>query len=186
MQMSEFQPTMLLLLGALGWLLLFTLSSCVPNSTPATLPPTPTLLATITHQSPSTDKPVSSPKADVTAVIVSGNEGKYQFSVQIQSPDTGCDQYADWWEVVSLDGDLIYRRVLLHSHTDEQPFTRSGGPVAILADQNVWVRAHMAPGGYGGQAFRGSVSEGFSPASMDMDFARNLETLPPLPENCAF
>lgn len=44
---------------------------------------------------------------------------------------------------MSTDGKLLYRRVLLHSHVDEQPFTRSGGPVPIQTDSVVWVRAHM-------------------------------------------
>lgn len=124
--------------------------------------------------------------ADVISVQVSGNEGAYQFSVQVRSPDTGCEQYADWWEVVTEQGELVYRRVLLHSHVGEQPFTRSGGPVDILADSVVWVRAHMNPGGYGGQALRGSVRDGFEPAQTDSDFAADLAQQPPLPDDCAF
>jgi len=124
--------------------------------------------------------------ADVISVQVTGNAGAYQFSVGISSPDTGCDQYADWWEVVSEQGELIYRRILLHSHVDEQPFVRSGGSVEIAADTTVWVRAHMNEGGYGGDAFRGSVQDGFTQAEMDPEFARELESAPPLPEDCAF
>jgi hypothetical protein len=48
--------------------------------------------------------------ADVTAVRVSGAPGAYTFSVTLSSPDTGCDQYADWWEVITPDGELVYRR----------------------------------------------------------------------------
>ena len=65
--------------------------------------------------------------ADVTAVSATGEAGAYTFDATVRSPDTGCNSYADWWEVVSPNGELLYRRVLLHSHVDEQPFTRSGG-----------------------------------------------------------
>ena len=65
--------------------------------------------------------------AAVEDVSVSGDPGRYQFAVTIRSDETGCDQYADWWEVVSESGDLLYRRILAHSHVDEQPFARSGG-----------------------------------------------------------
>lgn len=124
--------------------------------------------------------------ADVTEVKTSGTAGAYQFSVTVRSPDRGCDQFADWWEVVSEDGRLLYRRVLLHSHVDEQPFTRAGGPVPISSDQTVWVRAHMHPSGYGGVALRGSVQTGFSPALMASGFATELAKQPPLPNGCAF
>ena len=124
--------------------------------------------------------------ADVTAVQASGAPGAYQFNVTVKSPDTGCQQYADWWEVVSADGKLLYRRVLLHSHVDEQPFTRSGGPVPIQADTVVWVRTHMNTGGYGGVTFKGSVKTGFKPALPDAGFAAGLAKQAPLPDGCDF
>ena len=75
-------------------------------------------------------------------------------------------------------------RILLHSHVTEQPFTRSGSTVAIEAEQTVWVRAHMHPDGYGGQALHGSVSAGFEPRSPVSGFAADLATQPPLPDDC--
>ena len=134
----------------------------------------------------STVENVSDLVADVISVQVSGSDGAYQFSVQVSSPDTGCDQYADWWEVLTEDGELVYRRVLLHSHVGEQPFTRSGGPAAIQAGTVVWVRAHMNTGGYGGQALKGSVQTGFEPAELSTDYAADLAEQLPLPEDCAF
>ena len=125
-------------------------------------------------------------QADVQAVKASGAPGAYQFSVTIKSPDTGCQQYADWWEVVSEDGRLLYRRVLLHSHVDEQPFTRSGGPVPVQPDTIVWVRAHMNHSGYGGAALKGSVRGGFSVAMPPPGFAAGLASQAPLPEGCDF
>jgi len=124
--------------------------------------------------------------ADVTAVSVAGNAGDYQLSVTVSSPDTGCGQYADWWEVLDEAGDLLYRRVLLHSHVSEQPFKRSGGPVAVAVDQVVCVRAHMHPQGYGGVAFKGSVQDDFAAVALGADFAAALATRDPLPEDCDF
>ena len=124
--------------------------------------------------------------ANVPSVQVTGNSGAYQFAVEIASPDTGCDQYADWWEVVSQDGQLLYRRILLHSHVDEQPFTRSGGPVEVAADELVYVRAHMNTVGYGGIVLKGTVQAGFEPVEVEAGFGSSLERVQPLPEDCAF
>ncbi len=124
--------------------------------------------------------------ADVISVQASGAAGAYQFDVGIQSPDRGCRQYADWWEVVSDDGKLLYRRVLLHSHVNEQPFVRSGGPVPIKPDTVVWVRAHMNKAGYGGVVLKGSVQSGFARAQPAPEFAAGLVRQPPLPDDCAF
>ena len=124
--------------------------------------------------------------ADVTAVSTSGAPGAYQFDVTIKSPDTGCAQYADWWEVVGATGKLLYRRVLFHSHADEQPFTRDGGPVPIQRETVVWVRAHMSTGGYGGAVLKGSVKQGFARAAASAEFAPALERQAPLPAGCAF
>ena len=33
--------------------------------------------------------------ADVLSVEAAGQTGSYQFNVQVSSPDSGCDQYAD-------------------------------------------------------------------------------------------
>ena len=125
-------------------------------------------------------------QAIVESVTAQGNEGSYTFSVRLSSPDTGCDQYADWWEVVSDSGALLYRRILAHSHVDEQPFTRSGSPVPISADQMVWVRVHMNNTGYSDFGARGSVNEGFERSILDPEFASTLDQEEPLPTGCAF
>ena len=124
--------------------------------------------------------------AQVTKVSVTGNADAYTFDVTVESPDTGCDQYADWWEVIDLEGNLIYRRVLAHSHVTEQPFTRSGSNIKLGADTQVYVRAHMNTSGYGTKAQKGSVENGFLAAELDDEFAKDLENMPPLPIGCAF
>ena len=124
--------------------------------------------------------------AKIVSVELSGNENSYSFKVGISSPDTGCDQYANWWEVISEDGELIYRRILGHSHVNEQPFVRSGGKVNILNNQIVIVRAHMNTSGYGTKTFKGSVNNGFTAFDTDQNFAKNLANVKPLPTGCAF
>ena len=125
-------------------------------------------------------------QAVVTNVTFSGQENNYTFQVTIESPDLGCNQYADWWEVFTPDSTLIYRRILAHSHVNEQPFTRSGGTVKISASQQIYVRAHMNNLGYGSLVFSGTVVEGLSPDTIAVNFAQGLRNVEPLPTNCAF
>lgn len=173
----------------------------IPTATPeSTATPTPAPTATVTvapteevvepvveeDQAEAASEIDTAELANVIGVQASGSAGSYTFSVEISSPDEGCQKYADWWEVLTEDGQLLYRRVLLHSHAGEQPFVRSGGPVDIAAEQVVWVRAHMNPGGYGGAAFKGSPQSGFEQADLSPDFAADAGSQPPLPDGCAF
>ncbi|MEM0992797.1 MAG: hypothetical protein AAGI49_07150, partial [Bacteroidota bacterium] len=125
-------------------------------------------------------------QAKVLSLTVSGSENNYRFNVEVESPDTGCDQYADWWEVFSESGELVYRRILTHSHVNEQPFKRSGGTINITDDQVVFVRAHMNNLGYGMDVMKGSVNEGFLRTRLDTSFAADLANQEPLPRDCAF
>lgn len=133
-----------------------------------------------------TSQPQPIVAAKVISVTTSGTENAYTFGVGISSPDTGCEQYANWWEIVSIEGELLYRRILGHSHVNEQPFTRSGGPVTISKNQEIIVRMHMNTTGYSELAFQGSVENGFESTTLMIDFANDLETVAPLPNGCAF
>lgn len=124
--------------------------------------------------------------ASVNSVTITGQSNQYHVSVSISSPDTGCEQYADWWEVLSEDGDLLYRRILLHSHVNEQPFTRSGGPVDIREDTVVYIRAHMNQAGFGGNIMKGSVKSGFILIENPPSFPDAIESEAPLPTGCNF
>ena len=117
---------------------------------------------------------------------MSGPDGAFLFEVTVASPDTGCDSFVDWWEVVTPAGELLYRCVLLHSHVSEQPFTRDGGPVATEPADEVIVRAHMNTTGYATGAMRGSFRAGFRPVQLEPGFAGSAEALEPLPDGCAF
>ncbi|MBU2972778.1 hypothetical protein [Zobellia sp. B3R18] len=124
--------------------------------------------------------------AGVIEIEVSGEENAYTFNTTVISPDTGCDQYADWWEVIDLKGNLIYRRILTHSHVDEQPFSRSGASIPLAEDTQVYVRVHMNSLGYASEVQKGSVENGFMKAELDSEFAKELEKVEPLPTGCAF
>ena len=124
--------------------------------------------------------------AEVIQVTVTGEDNQYSFAVTISSPDLGCNQYANWWEVLDLEGNLLYRRILAHSHVTEQPFTRAGGPVAISKNSEVYIRAHMNTTSYGNQAFKGSVAVGFISENLDVEYAKELEEVAPLPASCDF
>jgi len=132
------------------------------------------------------NRAVDAVRSDVISVEVTGSPNGYQFSVGISSPDKGCEQYADWWEILTEKGELVYRRILDHSHVDEQPFVRSGGAVEIEADTVVIIRAHMNSGGYGGKGFKGTVQSGFEAVDLMPDFGADVERKPPQPAQCAF
>lgn len=91
--------------------------------------------------------------ADVVDAKLSKNaDGTYQFHVTVQHADEGWDHYADAWEVLGPQGELLAKRVLAHPHVQEQPFTRSLTSVSIPNDiLQVELRAHDSVHGYSGQ-----------------------------------
>jgi hypothetical protein len=136
---------------------------------------TPTLLETQTHPTqterahetethPTQTEPVmeieSKANADVIFVrAVESADGTWTFHVTVSHPDTGWDDYADGWDVLTLDGEVIkpdpdspFTRLLTHPHESEQPFTRSQSRIAIPSGLNqVQVRAHDLVDGFGGR-----------------------------------
>lgn len=135
--------------------------------------------------------------AHVRAVATSGSAENYTFNVSVESADIDCSQFANWWEVLSENGELLYRRIIDHSHTDENgtsdagapgnTYTRSGGPVDIAENELVYVRAHMNTGGYNGDILVGSVESGFKVAThLASDFAAAVEFQEPQTDRCDF
>ncbi len=69
----------------------------------------------------------------------------------VQHDDEGWKHYADRWEILDMQGNLLDTRVLMHPHTEE-PFTRSLPRVKIPAEtKKIRVRAHDNIHGYGGR-----------------------------------
>ncbi len=78
-----------------------------------------------------------------------------RFMVTVAHADEGWEHYANKWEILSPDGEVLGTRELLHPHTDEQPFTRTLTRVQIPAGvSEVIIRAHDSVHGYGGQELR--------------------------------
>ena len=136
----------------------------------------------------------TNPKLIYGAVVLElkvkeSSEG-YTFDVSILSPDWDCNYYADWWEVLSEDGDLLYREVFQENHIDEQPFKSTGKPIKIEADRVVIVRAHMHTNddddtGYEAmQALKGSVDNGFEFIRLSKNFAKSVAKEDPQPPKC--
>jgi hypothetical protein len=104
--------------------------------------------------------PADRGNADVVYVrAVQTNGATWTFHVSVQHPDTGWEDYADGWDVVTPDGDVLktdpddpFTRLLLHPHENEQPFTRSQSGVEVPDGvTQVRVRAHDLVDGYGGR-----------------------------------
>jgi len=57
--------------------------------------------------------------------------GTYSFSVTLAHADKSWDHYANLWQVETIQGEMLARRVLHHPHVNEQPFTRSLSGVKI-------------------------------------------------------
>jgi hypothetical protein len=126
--------------------------------------PLPTPIPTPTSEVSPLPTPVPEASADGNADVlhvraVQDDDGTWTFHVTVEHPDTGWEDYADGWDVLTPgdqvirpDPDSPFTRLLLHPHVDEQPFTRSQGGIVIPPDlTQVRVRAHDMVDGYGGR-----------------------------------
>lgn len=77
----------------------------------------------------------------------------------VQHDDEGWKHYADRWEILDMDGNLLDTRVLMHPHTKE-PFTRSLPQAKIPSGiKKIRVRAHDSIHGYGGKEIVSEIPE---------------------------
>lgn len=74
----------------------------------------------------------------------------WMFSVTVKHDDKGPNHWVDWWRVRTPEGRELGRRVLLHSHADEQPFTRDERIRIPPNLRSVVVEAHDKVHGLGG------------------------------------
>lgn len=128
---------------------------------PSVLPPlTPERTATNASQPAGGLAAEGAGNADVIYVKAQQEaDGTWTFAVTVQHPDTGWEDYADGWDVVTPDGRVLkpdpqslFTRTLLHPHENEQPFTRSQAGIVIPDGVNqLVVRAHDLIDGFGGQ-----------------------------------
>jgi hypothetical protein len=137
------------------WVGLLFPAACQPTA------PSPTEPTHTPTDTPSPTLPVSGTgNADVLHVkAVQAADGTWTFHVTVRHPDTGWDDYADGWDVLTPDGTVLkpdpdspFTRLLLHPHENEQPFTRSQSGIIIPSGvTQVRVRAHDLVDGYGGR-----------------------------------
>ena len=79
----------------------------------------------------------------VDAKAFKSRDNTYRFDVTLRHGDQGWKHYADNWEVLTVNGAVLGKRVLLHPHVNEQPFTRSLGGVRIPQGiKEVIIRGH--------------------------------------------
>jgi hypothetical protein len=138
-----------------------TTSALPPTEATSALPPTETPSAAPPSEVPSPIPPTQGEgNADVLHVrAMQAQGGTWTFHVTVQHADTGWEDYADGWDVLTPNGTVLkpdpkspFTRLLLHPHENEQPFTRSQSGIAIPTGvTQVHVRAHDLVDGYGGR-----------------------------------
>ena len=91
-------------------------------------------------------------EADVVdATIARASDGTFRFDATLAHADTGWEHYANAFEIVDAEGNILAVRTLVHPHVDEQPFTRSiSGVVLEPGLKEVTVRGHDSVHGLGG------------------------------------
>lgn len=160
-----------LLAGTIVVAVLLVASACqstatsTPTATPTLSPsskPPPAITPAIEHQA----------NADVLFVrAVQATDGTWTLHVTVEHPDTGWEDYADGWDVLTPDGTVLkpdpdqpFTRLLTHPHETEQPFTRSQSGIVIPDGvTRVRVRAHDLVHGYGGREVWVDLTVGSGP-----------------------
>lgn len=99
-------------------------------------------------------------KADVLNATIKHLGGdRYRIDTTVKHEDAGWDHYADRWDVVDTNGNVLDSRVLAHPHDNEQPFTRSLTLSIPAGMTTVIIRANDSVHGLGGIEFELEVPD---------------------------
>ena len=92
-------------------------------------------------------------EADVVEVqVTKAGNSTYNFDVTVIHTDTGWEHYANKWDIVDENMNILGTRILHHPHVNEQPFKRSLLGVNLPKSiKEVTVRAHDSVHEYGGK-----------------------------------
>lgn len=99
-------------------------------------------------------------KADVLNATIKHLGGdRYRIDTTVEHADAGWDHYADRWDVLDTNGNVLDSRVLAHPHDNEQPFTRSLTLSIPAGIKTVIIRANDSVHGLGGIEFELAIPE---------------------------
>jgi hypothetical protein len=103
---------------------------------------------------------------NVEVVALAGRN--FRFNVTLLHDDEGeAPNFADFWQVEDVNGRVLGKRILLHSHSN-QPFTRSEVIEIPEEIDVVIVRGHDMVHGFGGQAMKVDLKNGRMEAFEDI------------------
>lgn len=125
-----------------------------------TIAPSPT---STTQSTIETSTALDLREANVLAVTFEPLEANnFRFHVTLQHDDEGeAPNFADYWQVEDPEGNILGKRILAHSHSNE-PFTRSETIFIPNGITMVIVRGHDMIHGFGGQAVRVDLMTGIT------------------------
>jgi hypothetical protein len=88
-------------------------------------------------------------QVDIRHAEFTEQNSTWTVSTTLHHIDTGWEEYADAWRIVTVDGHVLATRVLYHPHVDEQPFTRSLNQVRLPPGlTTVFIEAHCKAHGW--------------------------------------
>ena len=92
--------------------------------------------------------------AEIVGAEARADPSGWTVAVTLRHGDTGWEDYADGWRLVSRDGDVLATRALAHPHVDEQPFTRSLSGLDLPQGEAVFVESSTSVTSWSGARFR--------------------------------